>query len=1370
MTPPDTLNISDDPRAFRPAHSITHDADTAVDDEAGSSQTTPLGQPTTDPKPTQTRPPLRPSPGIAAPGTGDDLPHSLGGSGVPRMPSDGLKRPQPESLSPLRLAMPTISPGQLAFSALQYLPVPTLVLSSLKTVLLANEALGRMLGIVDDHLDEVDASTTLEHLRGQSLSQVGIDMIQDGQPVWVTWEVFLDNIVNEMGVRPPAGTRRGSPNEGPDTPNTAPTLPIERRLSGGRPTQDAVVDVVVSRKGISKTAFDSRYKSQVSEYQVFAKMIISIWELEDRQTYFTLTFTSTQSTPSSFAAPRKSVAKPSILEAADRKTIVTPLASNPPSVASSRDSSEPSFYSPSAVTMSATPFPPMGPPSVASRSSTPSVLQKMLRMKDALLDHTQMPILAMWKDGSVTFPNKAARRLFRKDSSRDASGDGYEVLKKFDLWTEDFSRALEIEEYPISILLRTEEAFSSMRIGMYNADGEQLVMDVLGEVIRDESTGEFLAGVVTGRDITGMTREITEIKERDEERFRLICDTMPQLVWTARPDGYHDFFNTRWYTYTGLTPEVCLGKGWQLPFHPDDMAETTARWAHCLKTGDPYVTEYRCLSKEGEWRWFLGRALAVRNKETGQIEKWFGTCTDVHESMETKLNAKRTKQQLLSVIAHSHVTIFTADMDRRVTMLEGALIWDSGNDESRDDGRWFIGQDVYTVFSKLTEHLSEGLRPHFLGPVEDIIKGNVAEDVVTEEHPFNGRWYRTRFLPMYGKRASDGRVVDEASIEGVIGVIMDVTELRHQKHEAEVRLKEKRKAVANEAAAREATRLKSQFLANMSHEIRTPITGVLGMAELLGGMELDAEQREYVENIYSSANSLLTVINDILDFSKVESGRLDVEEVQFSLSLIVKEVVRMLQFAVEKKNLDFRSDIEAEIETDMVVIGDPGRVRQIITNLLTNSIKFTNQGYVRFSVQKEKETADSVTVRFVVEDTGIGIQDEVRKKLFQPFSQGDASTARRFGGTGLGLTICKNLLELMRGSINLQSKVGSGTTATFFIPFSKVHGRKEAHPVQAGAIPDRLQSELSLSCNSSEQDHLINSVNELGQSPAPLPMRRASLRTPPITANDLPRSERAKMLILVVEDNPVNQKIATKTISKLGFQVTAAWNGREALEYVVDSTKGKNPRPDVILMDVQMPVIDGYKTTHLMRHHLPYKHFVQDVPIVAMTASAIQGDREKCTKAGMDDYLSKPVTMSILERMLIRWCLQRRRACPSPAPSDCSEHSEHCENADIPHVAHDEQEPSSEAPGGGDNSALTPRPLTTNGQSEPSPFDSPMPPQEVRRPEGEKEHASLLQETKLIDAAGGPPTTMRSSSFQAPSRGEALTEANMNKLKSEARS
>ncbi|KAL7793230.1 hypothetical protein V8C37DRAFT_107224 [Trichoderma ceciliae] len=1304
----------------------------------------------------------------------DDSPRSLGGGRFLRDfgPGDGVRS---KSQSPFRLSMPSISPGQVAFSAMQYLPVPVIILNNLKTVVLANEAMGRMLGIISDDLSDEDASSTMDKLRGQTLSQVGIDMIQDGRPIWVTWEAFLDTLVAEVGVRPPASDQQRRPSHtggGDATPTATAALsqvtcneqakPIER------PTQDATVEVIITRKDIAKTTFHSRYRSKELEYHAFAKMIITIWEIEDRQTFFTLTFTNALSTPAMPFSGRRAVARSSILEAAEKKSITT---SNPSSVASSRDSSSPLFYSPSAIAMSSSPFPPMGPPTIAShtRSGTPSVLQKIIRMKDALIDSSQMPVVAMWKDGSVTFPNKAARQLFPVDADLDSSTDGLHLLQNWKVWTEDFTRQLDVSEYPLSVLLRTETPFASRRIGMYGRNDKKIIFDVLGEAIYDDTTRDFLAGVVTCRDVTMMTEEITHIKERDEERFKVICDAMPQLVWTARPDGTHDFFNTRWYTYTGLSPHQCIGLDWQGAFHPDDMPEARARWTRSLGTGDPYVMEYRCLSKEGEWRWFLGRALAVRDKETGKIEKWFGTCTDIHESMQTKLSAKRMRQQLLSVIAHSHVTIFTVDPERRVTMLEGALIWNSAAEDNHERSRWFIGENMYTVFNRLTEQVSDEERPQWLQPIEDILEGRNNE--VVKEHGLDDRWYRTRFHPMLGKKTKDNRATRETCIEGVIGVIMDVTELKVRGEALREQSKEKRRAMANEAAAKEATRLKSQFLANMSHEIRTPITGVLGMAELLGDMELTKEQHEYVDNIQSSATSLLTVINDILDFSKIESGRMDIEEVQFSLSHIVKDVRKMLQFAVERKNLDYRSDIGKDIADERVVIGDPGRLRQIITNLLTNSIKFTNQGYVRFSVVKERETTESIEVRFVIEDSGIGIEEDVRKKLFKPFSQGDPSTARKFGGTGLGLTICKNLLDLMNGRIKLESSVGLGTKATFWIPFMKPTGARDPTLMEPGAIPDRLQSELSLSCNSSEYEQLTSASqgsDGVVSTPGVKPRRRASMRTPPPAEQELPLSERARLHILVVEDNPVNQKIATRTIVKLGFQVSATWNGKEALDYMIGASKGQNQKPDIILMDVQMPIIDGYKCTHLLRHHLPYKSLVQDVPIVAMTASAIHGDREKCTRAGMDDYLAKPVTMKVLEKMLIRWSLTRRRPQSEPPASDCSEMGEHCDNADIPHLGIEESDPATlSASEEIHTSPITPRPLTTNGGHEPSPFDSAIavemsPP--VRRPEGEQEWSNMLHGTKLIDAAGGVPADLRNNSFPESGTGEALTEENVHKL------
>lgn len=342
--------------------------------------------------------------------------------------------------------------------------------------------------------------------------------------------------------------------------------------------------------------------------------------------------------------------------------------------------------------------------------------------------------------------------------------------------------------------------------------------------------------------------------------------------------------------------------------------------------------------------------------------------------------------------------------------------------------------------------------------------------------------------------------------------------------------------------------------------------------------------------------------------------------------------------------------------SELVLLGDPGRVRQILTNLLTNSIKFTSEGSVCLSTKIVRETDDTVEVSFSVVDTGIGIEEEVIKKgLFTPFGQADSSTARRFGGTGLGLTICQNLVELMHGTIGLESTLGAGTTATFTIPFSKPSFHDSAQgTVELSSLPDRLQSELSISCRSNTPP-LSRSPPDRAHSNAGSDKRGVHRTHSGQSVETVDTIERENCHILVVEDNAINQKIALKTIRKLNFSVSAVWNGQEALEYLSKEPTEEHPRPDIILMDVQMPILDGVKTTQVIRHNDAFKSdpYLKSVPIIAMTASAIQGDREKCERAGMDDYLAKPVKRGTLETMLVKWLYNnkgpkhRRKYLPS---------------------------------------------------------------------------------------------------------------------------
>ena len=435
-----------------------------------------------------------------------------------------------------------------------------MVLNNRKTLVMANEAMSRLLDIEDQEGINDEEALTVKSLRGKSLSQMGIDLLQNGRPVWVIWDTLLEAIAGELGsteveAQNPPAVAQESVGETAATAEPAESPKRNSRKTNSN-ANDTVIEVVISPADISASYWKDMEHKGNSLRHTYAKLIITVWWL-DEERYFTLTFTNTDShqtaLPTSQARGRHS--RPAARGA--KKHSPQPRDSSPNSRPSSVSPKHSSTYrrasiasaitSTTDLSMSASPFPPLSPPSETARSKTSSCLQRLTMMKDALLDSTELPIVATWKDFGLTIANRAARRLFNTDSNLSDVKDGYELISQWHVWDDTFTTRLDVSEYPISVLIRTQQPFTSRRIGMFDpVTGHKLILECSGEAIRDECTGEFLAGMITARDITHITEQIKEIKAKDEQRFQLICNSMPQMIWTSTAEGRAEWFSERW--------------------------------------------------------------------------------------------------------------------------------------------------------------------------------------------------------------------------------------------------------------------------------------------------------------------------------------------------------------------------------------------------------------------------------------------------------------------------------------------------------------------------------------------------------------------------------------------------------------------------------------------------------------------------------------------------------------------------------------------------------------------------------------------------------------------------------------------------------
>ncbi len=775
--------------------------------------------------------------------------------------------------------------------------------------------------------------------------------------------------------------------------------------------------------------------------------------------------------------------------------------------------------------------------------------------------------------------------------------------------------------------------------------------------------------------------------KRSETFYHSLVETIPQNIFRKDLRGRFTFANSNFCRAVNRTADEVVGKTDFDLFPPEMAIKYQQDDKRVLEKRVPFQAIEQHQDSNGNTLYVqvIKSPLIDAHGEVTGVQGIFWDETERYKAEEALAYERELLRAMLDNIPDS---IYFKDRHSRFLAVSRSLATRLGlNDPSEA-----IGKTDADFFGDA--HSEEALQDErTILRTGQAIVGKTEREVWLDKRE---RWVLTTKVPLKNLHGE---------ITGTFGISKDITDLKT----AELEL-----AAARDSAVASA-RLKSEFLANMSHEIRTPLNAVIGMTGLLLETELSDEQRDFAETIRNSADSLLNIINDILDFSKIEAGKMRIETIDFDLNEVVEGTAELLAEKAQAKGVELASWIHGDAPRHLR--GDPGRIRQVLTNLLGNAVKFTEQGEVILDVRAVRENEKFTLIKFSVKDTGIGISPEAQGRLFHAFVQADGSTTRRFGGTGLGLAICRQLVELMHGDIGFESAPGKGSLFWFTVPLEKqpdqqptpamastlegfkilvvddnttnrdiVHhqalgwkmrnGSAESGMEALGLLRDAAQAGdpydiAILDMQMPEMDGLalaraikadpliagtqLVMLTSLGYLPEESKWREAGITAylvKPVkegrlydtlvtvlrgTARERARgaqpsedtSNRAAFRILVAEDNTVNQKVALRQLQKLGYSADAVANGLEVIDAV------KHIPYDLILMDCQMPELDGYEATRLLRSE-EKKGGTKRFYIVAMTANALAGDREECLRAGMDDYITKPVRLNELEAAISR--------------------------------------------------------------------------------------------------------------------------------------